>query len=83
MDRTLGGAERSMPTLAEAQRQLGHRPIVAAGAWGPVLDRARDAGLETVNVRLPDRFMRVPQRAGIGGGAVPDVRPRASGRHEC
>ena len=62
---TLGGAERSMLALAEAQRRLGHRPTVAAGGNGPVLHWARQAGLDAIDLRFSTRFINVPQQAGL------------------
>jgi glycosyltransferase involved in cell wall biosynthesis len=53
----LGGAERSLLTLARSQVALGHDVVVAVGRPGPFQAAAAGAGIPTVDLGWPRRFV--------------------------
>lgn len=67
---TVGGAERVLLDLvAELGRQRpGWRPVVLAGADGPLLDEARRLGAEAVALPMPGAVARLGDWAARGGG---------------
>ena len=74
----LGGAETSLLTLLDALRTIepGWQMTVVAPADGPLLDRCRRAGIETVTVPYPAAMASLGEPG--GGGSAPVGRVRAT-----
>ena len=80
----LGGAERSVLELARAQRQRGHRVVVAVGGSGPFTTELERASIPWKDLHWPERFLATSQfagpmqlLAGIPGLASASARLRA------
>jgi glycosyltransferase involved in cell wall biosynthesis len=61
----LGGAERSVLELANAQLARGHTVTVAAGGEGPFLRSAAERGIDVMSLALPPDYLAAPARPGV------------------
>jgi glycosyltransferase involved in cell wall biosynthesis len=62
----LGGAERSILELADAQGARGHSVTIAAGGDGPFMRTAAERGIDVLSLALPREYVDAPARAGVG-----------------
>ena len=61
----LGGAERSILELADAQDARGHSVTVAAGGDGPFMRTAAERGIDVLSLALPREYVDAPAVAGV------------------